>query len=343
MLDRLPLELVELIVLLALPSPDSPLFYHDRQDTLRALCLTDRHGFTVAQPLLFKHVDLRWQIQLERFLEVVEGNSALGKAVRTLHIGHLDWEQGQGALSVALPTEVDNHKRLHIVGSMLAAQAAFLFPHVSELSLHNYHGVVDETFLRGVPAVHAFHLQMEDHNDLLPPPCETSLGLVRRVTAVVYDGGDLHPSGKYTALRLHDRVLVDAHFDGDFDFEDIRHLRLHQHALGASIKPFSPSFSNDEFHASELSDFGASILAGDSPRLSSLYLPSSLRPSPDSVPNNLSSSVSSLPVACTSRSIEVIFEPEPHPYLDSFISPTFLKRCEAIRAAEEAATACAVR
>ncbi|GAA6015915.1 hypothetical protein JCM10207_006805 [Rhodosporidiobolus poonsookiae] len=355
MLDRLPLELVELIVLLALPSPDSPLSYYDRQDTLRALCLVSRPLNDIAQPLLFKHVDVRANKQLATFLKAVEGRPDLGKAVRVLRIGCPDGQGSASALSEVAEHEVSklartcprveavefrldvvelkewqqfvHLKRLHIVGSTLIVEESFIFRHVEDLSLHNYCGVVDERFLRSLPALRTFHYQMEHHEEP-PPPAGIILNLLKGGTLVVCDR---------PAQRNVDHLPTDtaSAFDG---CEDVRNLRIRGSAGGVSISPLSalPAYANSD--AWFFDDLADDLERGVYQRLLTLYLPSSLRPTLQSLFSELSASITALLGVCASRSIEVIFEPEPHPCLDSFISPTFLKRCEAIKAAEAAAS-----
>ncbi|GAA6039755.1 hypothetical protein JCM8097_004203 [Rhodosporidiobolus ruineniae] len=86
MLDRLPLELVQQIVFLTLPSSSSFTKYRERQDPLLALCFTSRALCAVAQPVLFESVNLESDKAVDSFLEVVETNKGLGERVKALRI-----------------------------------------------------------------------------------------------------------------------------------------------------------------------------------------------------------------------------------------------------------------
>ncbi|BGP20397.1 hypothetical protein JCM10213_002291 [Rhodosporidiobolus nylandii] len=82
MLDRLPLELVDHVVRLALPQPFSFRQYRERQNTLLALCRTSRAMRSVAQPLLFEVVELRTPDEVEGFIEAVEATKFGGSVKR---------------------------------------------------------------------------------------------------------------------------------------------------------------------------------------------------------------------------------------------------------------------
>ncbi|GAA6039785.1 hypothetical protein JCM8097_004220 [Rhodosporidiobolus ruineniae] len=92
MLDRLPLELVQYIVFLTLPSSSSFTKYRERQDPLLALCSTSRALCDVAQPVLFEAVNLEKQEAISSFLEVVEANKALGERVKALRLENDEWD-----------------------------------------------------------------------------------------------------------------------------------------------------------------------------------------------------------------------------------------------------------
>ncbi|GAA5947961.1 hypothetical protein JCM10213_007667 [Rhodosporidiobolus nylandii] len=120
MLDRLPVELVQHIVRLTLPSP-SHATYRERQDTLLALCRTSRALRTVAQPALFEVVELASREQVDSFREAVKAKE-LGERVRSLH---LDGKSGIGGARY-VDFGPDDFSRL-----------AHSCPHLVELKTHN--------------------------------------------------------------------------------------------------------------------------------------------------------------------------------------------------------------
>ncbi|GAA6042909.1 hypothetical protein JCM8097_002765 [Rhodosporidiobolus ruineniae] len=113
MLDPLPLELVQHIVFLTLPSSSSFTKYRERQDTLLALCLTSRALCAAAQPVLFESVNLESDKAVEAFLKVVEANKAMGERVRALRLASdLDeWHEAEpvdfGSFAASCPRIVD--------------------------------------------------------------------------------------------------------------------------------------------------------------------------------------------------------------------------------------------
>jgi hypothetical protein len=72
MLVQLPLEHVQHIVRLTLPSSSSPLDYRARQDTLLALCATSKALCDIAQPVLLEVVELTSGSRVNSFLGAVK-------------------------------------------------------------------------------------------------------------------------------------------------------------------------------------------------------------------------------------------------------------------------------
>ncbi|GAA6039820.1 hypothetical protein JCM8097_004239 [Rhodosporidiobolus ruineniae] len=150
MLDRLPLELVQHIVFLALPP--FPSFGRSRQryTTLLAIALTCKALRDIAHPLQYEVVDLRSEEAVESFLSVLEGNTALGKRVRALRFEG-DWrEVGWDAspspdlrpFAVTCPNVVEV-----MFCRLLAKMRRFeVFPHLERLTLSGGHLSAFDTF-----------------------------------------------------------------------------------------------------------------------------------------------------------------------------------------------------
>ncbi|BGP17118.1 hypothetical protein JCM10213_003897 [Rhodosporidiobolus nylandii] len=106
MLHQLPVELVRRVVVLALP-PSSPFSsaYFERQDTLRALCLTSHLLKNVAQPLLLEEVHLYSGEALTAFHDAV-AKPELGKAVRKMVLQFEDVEDDPYSENGDLPSVI---------------------------------------------------------------------------------------------------------------------------------------------------------------------------------------------------------------------------------------------
>ncbi|GAA6015939.1 hypothetical protein JCM10207_006813 [Rhodosporidiobolus poonsookiae] len=321
MLDRLPLELVELIVLLALPSPDSPLSYYDRQDTLRALCLVSRHIRSAAQPILFQQVRLATRRAAQRFPRVAGRN---GSRVKELWVGPWRYEGGRPEPSEDL--ELRASKSLANL-AQACSQTEEVYLRLSNLDMHS---------VQRFSALSRCNLG-QAQADLFHWP--------NHITTLSLDGSTVLDAPQTSLLSSHERVMLDwtlvdtvDTYEESVALRTVRNLRIQPHAFALiSSKHSQPHRPHDALYFYLLTTLLSQ--PGNFTQLPSLYLASFLNRPEYLLGVELSSAISSLLATCASRSIEVIFEHEPHPSLDSFISPTFLKRCEVIKAAEKAAAA----
>ncbi|GAA5982965.1 hypothetical protein JCM11641_006899 [Rhodosporidiobolus odoratus] len=147
MLDRLPLELVQHVVQLSLPSETSPVTYRPRQDTLVALCETKKALGSIAKPLLYEVIRIRSSAVLAKLVKSLDA-TALGVHTRAIYISGLEerdrvFQQQRTELNVlgrfkALLRLVLSHVSLEVEWSRILAGCC----HV-RYNPYAWHGTID--------------------------------------------------------------------------------------------------------------------------------------------------------------------------------------------------------
>ncbi|GAA5941604.1 hypothetical protein JCM10213_002315 [Rhodosporidiobolus nylandii] len=166
MLDRLPLELVDHVVRLALPLPFSFRQYRDRQDVLLALCRTSRALRAIAQPLLFEAVELRTADEVEVFVQAVEA-AKLGGRVKRIGIfsqevlNQDDFGEERFARLAAICPDV--------VESTVFADFHFVLPFLVELCLSYVDLQANVLHQPNYPSLRALHIQLAVYTDVTQP------------------------------------------------------------------------------------------------------------------------------------------------------------------------------
>ncbi|BGP20515.1 hypothetical protein JCM10213v2_008676 [Rhodosporidiobolus nylandii] len=368
MLDRLPVELVQHVVRLALPSP-SHATYRERQDTLLALSRTSRALRTVAQPALFEFVELASREQVDSFREAVKAKE-LGARVRSVQLDGDEYDSNEGmsslsfeaddfaSLASACPDlfELKTHK-IDVDASWLETfpcLTRLVFSHGTLFSLQPFvlHNLVELSVMCGnvvsaqifdalaYPCLRAVHLQLSDN--LVPDEAPIE-GLIGRLDAFSCDSGDVaHSLARVPLSGLRSRSLLD--FDIWTLAEDPAanrsqlgaavHVRVNAFAL--SVRIMRSELRGSAMFPGVSQDFAQTVQDGGAPNLRTLILPSFANLS--RLPLKQSDAwpaIQTLVSACESRGIDVVFEPTPHPYYDSLVSPEFWRRCKALKAKEE--------
>ncbi|GAA6039789.1 hypothetical protein JCM8097_004222 [Rhodosporidiobolus ruineniae] len=311
MLDRLPLELVQHIVFLTLPSSFSFTKYRERQDPLLALCLTSRALCEVAQPVLFESVNLENDKAVVSFLEVVEVSEVLGKCTRALRI--------EG-----------DPETWHEDGPVVLGRLCKPCKSVTEIVV--FQGIVDLCCLEAFPKYSAISLP-------------TLKAFELQAVAVSCDILDLAYSGDSQAGFLQPRLLHDCGRGSPNELaeptmtSELRTLRLNPFAGESSIMLPALDFPTVDAKHWDLTVDVVNVLDDRSavPKLSScVFFPTAFDSHSFQASAPSCSILQNFEALCASRNIELIFEDLPHPYYDSFISPEFVKRCKAAKAKEAA-------
>ncbi|BGP20447.1 hypothetical protein JCM10213_001545 [Rhodosporidiobolus nylandii] len=366
MLDRLPLELVDHVVRLALPHPFSFSQYRDRQDTLFALCRTSKVMRAVAQPLLFEVVEFRTADEVEEFVEACVATKLGWGRKRTRIAGegmserpHVIWEpdslalrfladccpniveMGLSGLDIDLSEfEVFRHlHRLFISDARLLHDQPYCLPRLEELSLIFVDFEPFHLTPSLYPALQTVHFQLQT-----APAVDATL--LRRLVAasvlVSCDAQDVNGAGLLSEeLR---RVLVDW---APWDFthpnparqptrDAATHARLQPHTSQNEVQEHWISKSDTFARAregfdSKVEDMATAIQQGVASHLSTVYLSTSF----SGHSTKLDASLSRLRNACATRSIEVVHEPPFHPLYISLVSREFWRRCKALEAEGE--------
>ncbi|GAA5987741.1 hypothetical protein JCM11641_006513 [Rhodosporidiobolus odoratus] len=125
MLSRLPLELVQYIVQLSLPSTISPHEYRQRQDVLLALSQACKALRMIAEPLLYDVVQAKADKTADLLLEALQRKEAWGQRIKALFLaecGVKGWDHTLESF-VGWPPQ------------QLYASFAALMPHLVDLRL----------------------------------------------------------------------------------------------------------------------------------------------------------------------------------------------------------------
>ncbi|GAA6042915.1 hypothetical protein JCM8097_002770 [Rhodosporidiobolus ruineniae] len=365
MLDRLPLELVQHIVFLTLPSSSSFTKYRERQDPLLALCSTSRSLREAVQPILFQAVKLESDKALNSFLQAVEANPALGEQVRLLRHAATPSLNGaeadlrpfarlcqrvveigvwEGHVHAAVLEAFPHLARLVVSHGSLSAAASFRLPHLRELSLVCSRFTSAQLFLpRSLPSLEAVHLQCSKSTDLL---LEHFTTFGARLSALSCDYNDVMGVEMPPPPLLHPSMLFDCDTDSILTFADcpfatdIRALRFNPFAGSPFID--SAAISHEKLghellawmtnFVDELSD--PSLL----PNLVAVHLPLAFGSRAFDELNSpaIMSDFEPLKQLCADRRVELVLEESlPHPYHDSYVSPEFVTRRKVAKAREE--------
>ncbi|GAA6039760.1 hypothetical protein JCM8097_004208 [Rhodosporidiobolus ruineniae] len=361
MLDRLPLELVQHIVFLTLPSSSSFTKYRERQDPLLALCLTSRTLRAVAQPILFESVGLDNKEAVDTFLKVVEAKKVLGEHVQKLRL------QKQRVWDAGFITTIDELVRPapyvsacpHIVQIMLVGYRVAMdtlkgFSRLTRLSLVDC-AVEAKPFtlptLRELslflPALRVLHFQACEYRDEEDLNVSCLKALQPQLEAIACSSLDVWDHDSPFSPLLAHILLLDTGFEDVEDLVDLpiasslRYLRLNPLVGEIDIDLFVVDPADVEANAAGLlvSLTGQLRDLSAYPSLSCIFVPSGFDggsfPSPDTDDEEgYREILEVLQMLCTSRNIEVIFEEVSHPYYDSRPSPEFLRRCEVRKAAD---------
>ncbi|BGP20495.1 hypothetical protein JCM10213_007652 [Rhodosporidiobolus nylandii] len=373
MLDRLPIELVEDIVRLALPSPYSPLLYRERQKTLLALCRTSRAMRSLVQPILFEAVEMEFAhgTKPRRFFQRLGAHGELVRKVgieldeeeendlndeEDLAMFHLD-NQAVRALASVSPNLVEmrlmdvavDGASLELFPNLrylcLSLQAApsrsFILPALEQLNMqgtdYSEHSVLPFFSRLTAPRLRAVYLPLgtlEARGNFLPE----LLDKVEMVGTEVYFLWHDPPSAAEVRHLLQPRVLVDIHLSSTFlppasFLHATQHFRLH-------FPSFLSPTERDNWVRTEEAEHRAPLVrklakeVRNMPNLRTVYLPSNLHPTEARPLKSLRRAVRRLLRACKEREVEVVWESPVHFWLDSLISPEFWRRCRALKEEE---------
>ncbi|BGP20450.1 hypothetical protein JCM10213_001541 [Rhodosporidiobolus nylandii] len=364
MLDRLPLELVDHAVRLALPLSFSFSQYRERQDTLSALCRTSGAMQAVAQPLLFEVVELRTVNEVERFVEACEATK-LGERVRQVRLiseNEEEWRSVSLGELEPVATSCPSVVYIHLHGIKLSLASLEPFAHLRTLTLSEAHlsgflldrnfqlpsleelSLIFTSFMpthispSHYPALKALHFQNTVGISIEPSLLQE---ILEQVEVLSCDSSDI--GGGAAVACSSGRVLQDWRANNHVNeyAPVVVSLRLHPHASSRTLiesqwPPDSPDTNAEAAYEEYARDFGRMsrlLEDGASPGLRLVILSTSFSGhSPE-----LDAALSRLRAACTARGIEVVDEPPFHPHYDSLVSHEVWRRCKALKADEERA------
>ncbi|GAA5884005.1 hypothetical protein JCM6882_002099 [Rhodosporidiobolus microsporus] len=358
MLDRLPLELVQHVVQLAIPSRASYATHLERQRTLLALCKTSRLLRAVAQPLLFEVVTLEGEGAIESFVEKIKAGGK-GGMVRTVRLfrgvtGILMLESKLAeTLALACPSVVaislcsvfadwecfQAFPTLHhlvLCFSSLRADSPCSLPQVEELSIFGCSGedahLFSPTFF---PSLRALHYNVLAYN---PHPSTVFDRLLPQLEVLSYEALAVNENNSTSPCLATDKRVV---LDLDVDYLDHPALKL-KNARTIRLNAYSflwhPHTDPNSVDAAALRRVGDAVTRGTMPNLKLLIVPPTFKPSSSSpeVAGQYNIALGGLQTICVQRSIEVLLEDLPHTYYESLVSPAFWRRCKGLKAQEEA-------
>ncbi|BGP20480.1 hypothetical protein JCM10213_002274 [Rhodosporidiobolus nylandii] len=248
MLDRLPVELVEQIVCLAVPSRNNRLIDQERMRALSTYCLVSKHLTSVSQRLLFSVVELISLDAAERFLEAA--TAELGSVVRVL--GFAQQPQQHDALHVrnallrrlakrcpgigemrffhcrfdlASCEPFSGLRRLIVNETVIDATQPFVLPALAELAatdsqmdLHSQTHLLSPKHVPSLRAV-SFPSLFDRRAPADPPPLAIDL-LLPFLQHLDTFSCDLHCLERYPQLRNHPRILLEHELDPPEDAWD---------------------------------------------------------------------------------------------------------------------------
>ncbi|BGP15586.1 hypothetical protein JCM10213_005380 [Rhodosporidiobolus nylandii] len=191
MLDRLPVDLLSLILRLAAPPTTRRKEYYARQATLRSLTLTCKRLDEVARPILWEVVRLETFEQAKRLkeadqggarrtgtrrLKLIDGHYVLDLTAAMVSLEELWLEKVRGGLSLFNLCGLTSLKRLVLLDLELTTPAAPpFFPHLEALSLCSLRTTpsILYSFLRSetLPALRALVLNRLQTPDSAMPFC----------------------------------------------------------------------------------------------------------------------------------------------------------------------------
>ncbi|BGP20525.1 hypothetical protein JCM10213_003788 [Rhodosporidiobolus nylandii] len=353
MLDRLPVELVQHIVRLTLPSP-SHATYRERQDRLLVLCRTSRALRTVGQTVLFEVVELASREQFSSFLEAVKANE-LSERVRSVQLyedpyGRNMFQLAAGdyaslvrrcprlaelriahsRVDLAELQEATYLQRLIISRGTAYVSRPFVLPQVEELSLLGIGNLEDFLPTHSFPSLSAFHIEMADFGEFKP---EQLLSLLPHLDAFSIDFRDVlcSATGPARTLASSPRVLFDLtphSIEGLLeDFEAVlaaaRALRLKAGAAALSnYADLTPALNCLVANLARLTGLQHLVLPTECLWCKGWNV-------------DYHRALADLRAACQARGIDVVFEPQGDFEYDSLVSPEFWRRCKALKAKEE--------
>ncbi|GAA5991712.1 hypothetical protein JCM11641_001953 [Rhodosporidiobolus odoratus] len=358
MLTRLPLELVQHIVQLCLPSTTSPLTYRHRQDTLLALCRTNKALNGVAQSLLYEVVEIRTSEVNRGFLDKAE-KARLGQRVSALFlVGEgigLDYDAADTRKGTSFLRELSAHLpnlleiRIYQRRVDLADLAPFTItaltnitlPSLQELSLmcsvlHILEGVFTPASL---PALSALHLQLQNPEDLDVDHLDLS-PLVLQLDSFSCDYRDMLDVFSLQYLATYPCALIDfSTFRTNLLDAPQRNSLSTMHSARfnpyAGVSDLLEVNLNPEYSSDEVLGLATILAQGRAPQLSLLVLPLDFKSEHDQ------EEVARFLSFLADHQIEVVFESTPHPFYDSHVSAGHLTRRETARKTAEDQGGCA--
>ncbi|BGP20497.1 hypothetical protein JCM10213_007654 [Rhodosporidiobolus nylandii] len=362
MLDRLPVELVQHVVRLAVPPPailDNGLRY----ERLRTFSLTCKALAHAAQALLVAAVEISRGDAFDSFLAAVEGRR-LGERVQTLRLEG-QWDAGKRVtetlvtrsrcealkkrcanlvelrihcqtLDITWLDRLPHLLRLIIHNSTLGAVHRFSFPRLDELSLTNVR--LDKHVLRPVafPALRTLHLQLATFSPFSFHDLAPFFPQLDAFSCAALDISIPSHTLKQPLPRnlLFDLELSDLQVDSRVDRPDphLRPLLPHIVNLRFSCESFAKRSGCEAWskgrtagpgYQSQLKTLTEELQRGFLRNLAVLYFPF------------CKLDVQPLLAVCKARGIEVVFERPLHPYLESLVSSEFWRRCKVEKAQKE--------
>ncbi|GAA5997780.1 hypothetical protein JCM5350_003055 [Sporobolomyces pararoseus] len=298
MLSSLPPELLHQIIESTVPHTFHTTTYRDRQRTLCSLSLVSKQFQAIAQPLLYEVVWIKTLETIQRFESADKGAGTDGRA-----------SPGSGRKSVK---EV-------AIGDSTKDEDAFLDVDADESS--DLAALLDPAF---VPNLKNFALVTSDARAAEALKASRFGHLVPQLQTLSFEIQVWKRLDSKLRYSSKTRTLIDCHV-GDLldtlrDENEVVHTRMYSPAENEDIRNWGSRLK------ASLEEFAISL--GQIPTLSlqSLYLDTSLRPSPSLSPELLDV-ITKVVKSTQERQIDLVFETVSNDYtVDPCISPEFRRK-----------------
>ncbi|GAA5970533.1 hypothetical protein JCM11641_007342 [Rhodosporidiobolus odoratus] len=349
MLDRLPVELLSLVLHLATPLDCTPSFYQERRATLRSCSLVSKEMRQLAQPML-PEVFAAEVDEDVKVLNVRLGNTRRGSGVKLLVLlGEQDllsrnsYDDLLGICPMIVELRFVRVDGIDLSWLRLSARLAHLIISAGTLR-HNKPGPIPSLSKLSICATQPYDDGILEHL-LLPEitPKLRAFGMSSVVDPFTFDSLPLpkFPSALTERLAVLSVDILDSHVEEavssvrpgallvDCAISNLRYMR---EPLYPALRLYS--FTDEpvieaalDVEADHLSDFTARLRLDQARYLELLILPAALRAAP-TVTSSFGRALESLVRLCESVGVEVVWEEEGDWQYQSLISPFFWRRAE---------------
>ncbi|GAA5834077.1 hypothetical protein JCM5353_002057 [Sporobolomyces roseus] len=346
--DLLPLELIRHTIEYLAPTQYNWLKHQDNQKDLTSARKVSQLLRTLAQPLLFRIVEVNGNDDLGRLQRAIETDGVqLGALIRILIVSGSGWSSSGAGHQKALASSTQlleelrcdcdfvDLKKLHLSGVELSGLPQLRFPHLKQLSFSNVEFPRSGLSSSSIPALSHFALY-DDADYYYTYEISSFAALASHVTSMTFNLNLLEelPPLLFDTPSLS--LLFDCHLSHSDAFKKyaarVKYLRIHDK------NPIEPSVDEDRPELDMWKSWTTIFESKDSKiSLRVLYLPLLPALEDTEIPSEESQAVGDLGRVCRRREIDVVFEDQPWPVaLQSQLSEDLMRRSDTKRKVIEA-------